>query len=147
VILVYASAISLGVAFKHTGAGEWLADELQIVLTQFGLNYRIVVIGIIVLVTMLVANLMGHGPAVALFGPIALIIAGKMGIDYILAGFITVAAASSSYLTVLGSPASTIVYSSGDLDTKNFLKAGLPMTILSLVIIFIMTYTYWAILP
>lgn len=146
VVLIYASTISLGVAFKDTGAGEWMADQVQTFLGLIGLNYPIVVVGIIAMVTMLVANMMGHGPAVALFGPIALIIADKAGVDFILTGFVTAAASSYSYLTVIGSPAATIMFSSGELNTKDFLKAGFQMTLVSLMLIFVMRYTYWALL-
>lgn len=146
VVLIYASTISLGVAFKDTGAGEWLATQVETLLGMIGLNYPFVVLGIIAIITMMVANTMGHGPAVALFGPIALIIAEKMGVDFILTGFVTAAASSYSYLTVIGSPAATIMFSSGELDTKHFLKAGAQMTLVSLVLILIMRYTYWSFL-
>lgn len=102
---------------------------------------------IITLTTLLIANMIGHGPAVALFGSIALIIGERMGIDFITAGFVTAAASSYSYLTVIGSPAATIVYSSGELETGHFLKAGLQLTVASMLLIFLIRYTYWMILP
>ncbi len=146
VVLIYASTISLGVAFNHTGAGEWVAKQIELLFDMMGLHYQVVMIGVIAFTTMLLANMMGHGPAVALVGPVALILAQNVGIDSITAGFITVSACSYSFMTVIGSPAGNIVYSSGELKTSDYLKAGFKMTLVSLLLIYLMRYTYWALL-
>lgn len=146
VVFIYASTISLGVAFNQTGAGEWVANQIELLFDMLGLHYQVVMIGVVALTTMLLANLMGHGPALALIGPIALIISENVGIDSITAGFMTVAASSYSYMTVIGSPAGNIVYSSGELKTSDYLKAGIKMTLVSVTLIYFMRYTYWALL-
>ena len=58
-------------------------------------------------------------------------------------GFLTAVASSFAYLTVVGTPACTIVYSSGYLRTTDFLRAGWKMVIVSTILTLIAAWSYW----
>ena len=61
----------------------------------------------------------------------------------LLIGYITAISSAFAYLTVIGTPACTIVYSSGYLKTTDFLVVGYRMVIVSMVTLVLAGLTYW----
>ena len=86
---------------------------------------------------------MSNGAAVAVLGPIVLNMATVAGESPILIGFITAVSSAFAYLTVIGTPACTIVYASGYLKTTDFLKVGWRMVIMSTLLLLIASSIYW----
>ena len=64
----------------------------------------------------------------------------------IVIGFVTAVSSAFAYLTVIGTPACTIVYSSGYLKTTDFLKVGYRMLIVSTIILILAASFYWPLL-
>ena len=146
VVLLYAAAISLGVQMKETGAAQWLAENFLSLMTPIGVDNGIGLWAAISVLTTSVTNTMSNGAAVAVLGPIVLKIASVAGENPIILGFVTAISSSFAYLTVVGTPACTIVYASGYLKATDFLKAGWRMVLLSMVIMLIAATLYWPIL-
>jgi sodium-dependent dicarboxylate transporter 2/3/5 len=86
---------------------------------------------------------MSNGAAVAVLGPIVLNMATAAGESPILLGFVTTISSAFAYLTVVGTPACTIVYSSGYLKTTDFLSVGWKMALLSTIVMLIAAWFYW----
>jgi sodium-dependent dicarboxylate transporter 2/3/5 len=61
----------------------------------------------------------------------------------IVLGFITAISSAFAYLTVVGTPACTIVYAAGYLKTTDFLKVGWRMAVLSTILMLIAAAIYW----
>ena len=61
-------------------------------------------------------------------------------------GFITAVSSAFAYLTVVGTPACTIVYSSGYLKTTDFLVVGYRMVIMSTIVLLLAASFYWPLL-
>jgi sodium-dependent dicarboxylate transporter 2/3/5 len=76
-------------------------------------------------------------------GPIVLKLAVAAGESPIILGFITAVSSAFAYLTVVGTPACTIVYASGYLKTTDFLKVGWRMAVVSIVVMLAAAYVYW----
>jgi sodium-dependent dicarboxylate transporter 2/3/5 len=79
-------------------------------------------------------------------GPIVLNLAKEAGESPLLIGFITAVSSAFAYLTVVGTPACTIVYASGYLKTTDFLKVGWRMVIMSTIILLLAAKFYWPLL-
>lgn len=146
VVLLYAAAISLGVQMKNTGAAEWIAENFLAILTPLGADEGLGLWAAISTLTTVVTNMMSNGAAVAVLGPIVLKVASVAGESPIVIGFITAISSAFAYLTVVGTPACTIVYASGYLKTTDFLKVGWRMAIASIIIMLIAASLYWPIL-
>ena len=146
VVLLYASAISLGVAMQRTGAASWVANLIFDGITAVNLGGGFVLLLIIAITTMLVANIMSHGPAVAILGPIFLELAVITDTSLISAGFVIAIASSFTFMTVIGSPANSIIYASNFVRPKDFLKAGWKMSIVSIVVLSLFSAAYWSLL-
>jgi len=113
VVLLYAAAISLGVQMKDTGAAQWIAESFIALLTPIGADHGIGLWAAVSVLTTGVTNTMSNGAAVAVLGPIVLKVASVAGESPIVIGFITAVSSSFAYLTVVGTPACTIVFAAG----------------------------------
>lgn len=143
VVLLYAAAISLGLEMKETGAAAWIAESLLDLLTPIGATSGFGLWVSVSGLTTLVTNTMSNGAAVAMLGPIVLKLAVAAEESPLIIGFITSVSSAFAYLTVVGTPACTIVYSSGYLKTVDFLKAGFRMVLVSAVLMLLAAWLYW----
>ncbi|MYK57252.1 MAG: anion transporter, partial [Rhodospirillaceae bacterium] len=143
VVLLYAAAISLGVQMKDSGAALWVANNFLDLLSPLGIEGGIPLWTAVSALTTGVTNLMSNGAAVAVIGPITLKMAAAAGESPLLIGFITAISSAFAYLTVIGTPACTIVYASGYLKTTDFLRVGYRMVIVSTVLLIISAYLFW----
>lgn len=146
VVLLYAAAISLGVLMKNTGAAAWVATKFLDILTPFGAGEGIGLWAAVSALTTAVTNMMSNGAAVAVLGPIVIKMATAAGESPLVIGFITAISSAFAYLTVVGTPACTIVYSSGYLKTTDFLTVGWKMAVMSTIIMLAAAAVYWPML-
>jgi sodium-dependent dicarboxylate transporter 2/3/5 len=143
VVLLYAAAISLGLQMKDTGAAKWVAESFIDGMRYLGAEDGIGLWTSVSALTTLVTNTMSNGAAVAVLGPIILNMATIAGENPIILGFITAISSAFAYLTVVGTPASTIVYASGYLKTTDFLVVGWRMVLMSTTIMILAAVFYW----
>ncbi len=143
VVLLYAAAISLGVQMKDTGAAAWIANNFLALLKPLGAGEGIGLWGAVSVLTTGVTNMMSNGAAVAVLGPIVLNLAVAAEESPIIIGFITAVSSAFAYLTVVGTPACTIVYSSGYLKTTDFLTVGWKMVLMSTIVMLGAAAVYW----
>ena len=146
VVWLYAAAISLGVQMKDTGAALWVAESFLAVLAPFNIDSGLPLMTAVSTLTTGVTNTMSNGAAVAVLGPIMLNLADAAGESPIIVGFVTAVSSAFAYLTVIGTPACTIVYSSGYLKTTDFLVVGYRMVIVSTILLLLAATLYWPLL-
>ena len=141
VIILFGATISLGANIKGTGAALWLANQVINVFGSFMDISPFFTDTIIVIMTTTMANVLSSTATVAVLGPITL----NMGTDSLHLGLITALASAFGFFTVVAAPACTIVYSSGFVSAKDFLKAGWKVGFLSIIILIVYANTYWLI--
>jgi len=149
VIWLYAGAIIFGRVLDQTGAAYWMARSIVEGLASIGLKSGIVLLGAGGAVTAFMTNLMADGPAAASVGPIALNMAavanpGTTLIPFM--GLATACASSMAYLLVIGTPPNAIVYSSGYLEAKDFLRVGIICFIAAFIVLLVLSLFYWPLL-
>ncbi|MEL0067962.1 MAG: SLC13 family permease, partial [Gammaproteobacteria bacterium] len=143
VVLLYGSAISLGIQMKDTGAATWIASEIVNLLAYIGAEGGVSLWLTVSALTAGVTNTMSNGAAVAMLGPVTLKMAVVAEESPLLMGYITAISSAFAYLTVVGTPACTIVYSSGYLKASDFLKVGWKMLVMSMLVLMVFAYFYW----
>jgi sodium-dependent dicarboxylate transporter 2/3/5 len=146
VVLLYAAAISLGVRMQQTGAASWLADTFLDVLTPIGVSNGPPLLLAVAGLTTVVTNTMSAGAAVAVLGPVVLRTAEISGESPLVLGYITAVSSAFAYFTAAAHPAFTIIYASGYLKARDFLRIGWRMAILSIVVVMIAATVYWPLL-
>ncbi|MEE9189765.1 MAG: DASS family sodium-coupled anion symporter [Candidatus Neomarinimicrobiota bacterium] len=138
VIILFGAAISLGVQMTETGAAMWVAEKAISGLKFVTPNIEILRWFVAVFLTGVMTNLLSNAATVAVIGPIVL----NMGGDQILLGFSTAIASAFAYLTVVASPTCMIIHSSGLITSRDYLKAGWKMFLMSAAVLFLM-YQLW----
>ena len=135
VILLFGAAISMGLQMKDTGAALWVAQNVISALENITPNIDILRWFISVFLTGIFTNLLSNAATVAVIGPIVL----NMGGDPIIIGFSTAIASAFAYLTVVASPTCMIIHSSGLVKSKDYIKAGWKMFLMSVMVLFLMS--------
>lgn len=146
VVWLYAGAIIFGRSLDETGAAYWMARSVVEGLATVGLDSGIALLGTGSAVTAFLTNLMADGPAAASVGPITLNMAGVANPGSILIPFMglaTACASSFAYLLVIGTPPNAIMYSSGYLEAKDFLRVGIPCLLIAFVVLVLLSMFVW----
>ncbi len=139
VILLFGSTISLGSNIKTTGAAVWLAESIVNFIEPVINKLPFVADLIVTIMTTTMANVLSSSATVAVLGPITM----NMGQDSMHMGMVTAIASAFGYFTAVAAPACTIVYSSGLVNAKDYLKVGWKMGVISIVLLVTYANTYW----
>ena len=142
VILLFGSAISLGIQMKETGAALWVAEGTLHYLEIIFQDVAVVRWFVSVVITGILTNLLSNAATVAVLGPIVL----DMGGNPLITGIMTSIASAFSYLTIVASPTCMIIHSTGLITSSDYLKAGWKLFIISVVLLLLISMFYWPVL-
>ena len=143
VIVLYAGCISLGSVFKATGASSWFADQIMNLVAPLGLDSGVGLVILVGVIGAILTNLMSAGATVAVIGPVVFDMAVTANTNPILVGVGLAIATSMAYWLVIGTPASSIVYASGQLESKDFIRMATVGWPAALIVLAIMVAVYW----
>jgi di/tricarboxylate transporter len=140
IYIFIAGAIPLGLAMQETGTADLMAGWLQGLVS--GLEIHWILLALFV-VTGIVTQVMSDSGTTALFGPIAIALA--RGLDLPPEPFVvTVAmAAVTSFFTPIGHHGNLLIYGPGGYQFGDFVKVGIPLTLIVAVIVSLMAPLLW----
>lgn len=142
VILLLAGIIPLGIAIEKTGSAQLVADGI---ITTFQSFPPVIILGVFYLVTTILTQIISNNAAVTIIIPIAVTTALQLSLNPIAFVIVVMFAASTAFLTPIGYQTNMMVYSAGKYKFGDFIKVGLP---LSMVLLFITVYfvnIFWGI--
>jgi len=149
VVWLYAGAMIFGRILDSTGAAYWIARSILELLAPIGVDSGLPLLAASSGLTSIVTNLMADGPAAAAVGPVTLNIAGLAhpASAYLpFMAMVTAISSSFAYCLIIGTPPNAIVYASGYLEPKDYLRVGLPLWILSQVLLVVLVGVFWQII-
>lgn len=137
-----AGAIPLGLAMQSTGTAQLLADAL------FGLMATWspwLILLLLFSAAALVTQMMSDAGSVALLGPVAISLA--LALQHSPEAYVvTVAmAAVASFLTPIGHHGNLLVYGPGGYQFSDFVKVGVPLTVMVALVTIVMVQIIWPI--
>jgi di/tricarboxylate transporter len=132
VIVLIAAAFGLGEAVMTTGLADRLASLLVGSLEGYGTLGALVGV---VLATIMLTELITNNAAAVLMFPIAVSTAGQVGGSPRGFAIAVAVAASASFLTPIGYQTNTMVYGLGGYRFGDYVRLGLPLTVLVVVIV------------
>jgi di/tricarboxylate transporter len=140
IYIFIAGAIPLGLAMQETGTADLLAGWLQGLVAGWDIHWILLTLFV---VTGLVTQVMSDAGTTALFGPIALALA--QGLNLPPEPFVvTVAmAAVASFFTPIGHHGNLLIYGPGHYQFSDFVRVGVPLTLIIGVIVSIMAPMLW----
>lgn len=131
VIILLAAMIPVGEAFETSGGAETVTQWML----QLGENQPTwLFLGILMLITMLLSNVINNAATVVLMAPIAIQIAQSFSLSPDPFLMTIAVGASSAFLTPIGHQSNTLVMGPGGYKFKDYLIMGLPLTFLILLL-------------
>lgn len=131
-IFLFGGTLSLATALDKTGAGKLIATT---VIEKLGENPSPYLLTFVVfMICCILTNFMSNTATTALMVPICLSIATEMGADPRAVLMACVIGGSCAYATPIGMPANTMVLGVGGYTFMDYVKAGLPLIILAIIL-------------
>ncbi|KEF42584.1 MAG: hypothetical protein ER33_04795 [Cyanobium sp. CACIAM 14] len=127
VVVLLAALLPLAQLVNRSGVDQWLVERLVSHVDQFP-PYGVLMA--LYLATSLVTELVSNQAAVTLMLPLGLSLTSSLGVHPLAVMAVTVFAASNSFLTPIGYQTNTMVYAVGGYRFRDFLRLGLPLTLL-----------------
>jgi sodium-dependent dicarboxylate transporter 2/3/5 len=146
VVWLYAGAIIFGRTLDVSGAAYWLARSIVELLAPMGMDSGIPLLATAGGLTAVITNLMADGPAAAAVGPVTLSMAALAhpGTSYVpFMGMVTAISSSFAYCLIIGTPPNAIVYASGYLEAKDFLRVGIIVWVAAIIVTLVLAGVYW----
>ena len=139
-VFLIAGMIPLGIAMQKTGAASFVATWMVNLLGDYGPS--VIMAGLYIL-TSLASQVMPNPVAAVLLVPIALNTASDLGVSpYPLAMTVAIAA-SAAFLSPVGHPANLLVMGPGGYRFSDYIKVGLPLTLVILVVVMLVMPIFW----
>ncbi|MGW8225015.1 MAG: SLC13 family permease [Anaerolineales bacterium] len=139
-VFLIAGMIPLGIAMETTGAASFVATWMVNLLGAYG--PEVVMAGLFIL-TSLASQVMPNPAVVVLLVPIALNTASDLGISpYPLAMTVAIAA-SAAFMSPVSHPANLLVMGPGGYRFSDYVKVGLPLTLVVLLVVMLVMPIIW----
>ena len=143
IVFLFGGAMSIGLCLWQTGAATWLAVHW---LTLFeGAHWLLFVLGMAAFV-LVMTNFIMNVAAIAITMPVALVMAPYLGVAPEVILFASLVTAGMPFLLLVGAAPNAIAYASGQFTTKEFLKAGIPASLLLLVVLAVFVRFVWPVM-
>jgi anion transporter len=136
-IFLFAGVLTLSNAIKITGAGEVVASYMITALGNTSNPY--IIMAVFFIVPLVLTQVMSNIATIMIFVPLVSAAGASIGIDPRALVMGVLIAGCTSILTPMAAPAQTIIMGPGGYKMKDYLKAGLPLTlIITIMAIFIL---------
>ena len=140
-IFLFAGMLSVATAMDKTGAGKLIADT---VVGMMGSNPNpYVLTTVLFLISNILTQFMSNTASAALLAPIGISIAQSIGVDPKPVLMALGIAASCAFATPMATPPNTLVLGPGGFSFNDYVKVGVPMCVLSLVVSVIIIPIMW----
>jgi sodium-dependent dicarboxylate transporter 2/3/5 len=135
VLILIGGGLALADGFTSTGLGDWIAGQLSFLGSA---NYMIMIL-VLVTLAILPTEMISNTATAALLLPISASLATSMGINPILFMAPVAIATSYGFIMPVGTPPNAIVYSTGYISVAKMARAGIPLDLISIVLVTILT--------
>ncbi len=141
VIFLLAGTLPLGIAMQTSGAAGFIAERAIGLVGDMG---PVAVLAVIYLMTSVTTNVISNAAAAVLLAPIAISTAEQIGVDTRPFLMAITFAASTGFATPVGYQTNAMIYNAGGYKYTDFLRAGVPLSILFWILSVIFIPVLWS---
>lgn len=127
-IFLFAGVLTLSSAISSTGAGKVVADLIIRIIGNSTNPY--VIMATFFIVPLILTQVMSNLAVITIFIPLAAVTAVQIGVDPRAAVMGTLIAGCTSLLTPMASPVQAMIMGPGKYKMTDYIKSGLPITII-----------------
>ena len=142
VMFIYGAALTLGAALVDHGVAEWLALGIFEMVEGRG---ELLLFSVIILLGVALTNIMSDGAAAAVLVPITLAVGVAAELDLAVVAILTAISTAFAFMTAFGTPPNLIVHASGIPSAADFVRNGVPMVLLAVLVLLVAQRYYWPI--
>ncbi len=144
-IIVFAVGIALGTVLLNTQGAQWLSDAA---FGSLGLDSMPILATIALVTAFNILIHLGFASATSLASaliPVFIALATTITLDVDQIGFVLLQqfVISFGFLLPISAPQNMLAYGTGAFTTKDFLKSGIPLTIIGYLLVLLFSATYW----
>jgi di/tricarboxylate transporter len=143
-VFLIAGMLPLGIAMQETGAASFLTQQVVAAVGDLG---PMAVVAALFLVTAFCAQVMPTAAVAILMAPIALNTANDLGISTNALMMAVALSASASFMSPVAHPANVLIMGPGGYRFIDYIKVGLPLTIVCLVTVLLVLPLVWPLVP
>jgi di/tricarboxylate transporter len=139
-VFLIAGMLPLGIAMQQSGAAQFLAGGVVGAVGDLG---PLVVMAGLFILTTLATQVMPNPAVTVLMAPIALTTAGSLNLSPYSLMMLVALSASASFLSPVAHPANVLIMGPGGYRFVDYLRVGLPLTLVTLVVVLLVLPIFW----
>ena len=139
-IILIAGMLPMTTALQNVGLVELGTNRLAVTMQGWGI---LAIMAALFLVTSLFTQVISNTATTVLIAPIALSLALRLGYQPYSFLMLVAIAASTAYASPVASPVNTLVMGSGNYRFKDYLRVGIPLIILMMIITVLLLPQLW----
>ena len=144
VIILIAALIPLGTVIQSTGTADYIGDSISTLVNGYERKVQpYILLAIIYGVTMILTEMSSNTATAIIMTPVVLSVSSLMGFDARPFIFAVCFAASASFSTPIGYQTNLMVYGPGGYKFLDFMKVGLPLSLILLTLAVILIPIIW----
>jgi di/tricarboxylate transporter len=131
VIILLGALLPLGTALETSGGAAWIAEKILILKDSLPAWF---ILGLILVLTMFLSDIINNAATVVLMAPIALSVATGMGVNSDPFLMAVAVGGSCAFLTPIGHQSNALVMGPGGYSFTDYLRLGAPLEVLIVLI-------------
>lgn len=139
-VFLIAGMLPLGIAMQQTGTAAFVAGAVVDLIGGAGL---VAVVAGLFLLTAASSQIMPNAAVTVLMAPIAISTAAEMNASVQAMTMVIAISASAAFLSPVAHPANSLVMGPGGYRFSDFLKVGLPLTLVVLAVTLLVLPIFW----
>jgi di/tricarboxylate transporter len=139
-VFLIACMLPLGIALETSGTAQFLADRMVAIVGDWG---GLAVLAGFFLMTNIASQFMPNPVVTVLMAPIAITAAADLSLSPHALMMGVAIAASASFMSPVGHPANVLVMGPGGYRFADFVKVGIPLTLVVLVVTLVVLPIFW----
>ncbi|QDU31765.1 Citrate transporter [Anatilimnocola aggregata] len=130
-IVLIVGMLPFSTALQRTGGVDLAADGLMTITEGAGIY---VILGALFAITAILGLFISNTATAVLMAPVAIAVASDLGFSPYPFAMIVALAASTAFMTPVSSPVNTLVVTPGNYSFGDFIKVGVPFSILVMIV-------------
>lgn len=143
-VFLIAGMLPMGIALQKTGAANLLTEQVVDLVGGLG---PLAVVAAFYIVTALGAQVMPTAAVAILMAPIAISTAADLGMSPYALMMTVAMSASASFMSPVAHPANVLIMGPGGYRFVDYIKVGLPLTVVCLIVVLLVLPVFWPLMP
>lgn len=130
ILAIMAGSIGLGTIVVKSGLGELISSAI----VRLSGGHTLLIVVVFAVVTTLTTNLVTNSAAAGILAPVAIAVAASAGLNPVVLLTLVGTCISMTFLNPIAQPTTLMVMGPGGYTTKTFVRFGIPLTLVCLIV-------------